>query len=496
MSTVQTVITRHSPMKYQEIIISCRLVWGFFNGVMLVYNALVLVATASAAHTDSALRAQQNKPQAKILNPSPFSTGAFPSHSSIHLQERIYKSAAANGDSGVPTLTTEQEEGGHDYKRPKKKVAAIIGGAVAALLVVVVVFLVYICLMRVKKLIRRTSESASSVPSSPVEWERGGTSPYAVALSPFDTQNLRELSILEVEQATCNFSQNNIIGEGRFGLAYKGMLQDGSIVAIKRRLQTPTRSFFHQVKQIARVQHVHLVKLIGFYYDSYQHLLIYDYLLNGNVGNHLYDSEGLPIGKLGIRHRVSIALGAAKGLGHLHSLVPPQLHLNFRTRNVLLDETFMAKVSDYGLSKLLIEGNHAGSSSAIDCFLDPELDMPKNVSDRSDVYSFGVFLLELISGRGANVRNRSNSGENLVLQAKQTEDFEEFVDKSLGRQATGAAKQMMELALMCIDGSARRPPVKFVVEELERIQEGENARLSSELDLQIGAVTLGSELFR
>lgn len=80
-----------------------------------------------------------------------------------------------------------------------------------------------------------------------VEWERGDTSPYAVALSPLDTQNLRELTIQEVEQATYNFSQNNIIGEGRFGLAYKGLLQDGSIVAIKRRLHAPTRSFFHQV---------------------------------------------------------------------------------------------------------------------------------------------------------------------------------------------------------------------------------------------------------
>lgn len=435
--------------------------------------------------------------QAKILHVSPFSPRVFPPHSSIHLQEQSFKpeNKRRDGDSSVPTLTTEQY--GHDNKRPKKrKVAAIIGGAVAALLVVVVVFLVYFCLMRVKKLITRTPESASSVPSPPVEWERGDTSPYAVALSPFDTQNLRELTIQEIEQATYNFSQNNIIGEGRFGLAYKGLLQDGSIVAIKRRLHAPTRSFFHQVKQIARVHHVHLVKLIGYYYDSYQQLLVYDYLSNGNVGSHLYDSEGLPIGKLGIRHRLSIALGAAKGLEHLHSLVPPVLHLNFRTRNVLLDENLMAKVSDYGLTKLLIEGNHAGSSSAIDCFLDPELDVPKNASERSDVYSFGVFLLELISGCEANVGNQSNSGKNLLLQVKQAEKFEEIVDKSLGRQAMEAARKMMGLALICIEGIARRPPMKIVVEELERIQEGENARLSSELDIQIGAVTLGSELFK
>ena len=84
----------------------------------------------------------------------------------------------------------------------------------------------------------------------------------------------------------------------------------------------------------------------------------------------------------------------------------------------------------------------------------------------------------------------------LFLKAKHSKEINEFVDKSLGGQAMHAAKQMMELALMCVDASERRPPMKFVEEELERIQEGEIARLSFELDLQIGAVTLGSELFQ
>lgn len=79
------------------------------------------------------------------------------------------------------------------------------------------------------------------------ELEIGNTSPYAIPLSPFDPQNLRQLSILELEQATCNFSQNNILGEGRFGFTYKGLLQDGSIVAIKRRLDSPTQYFFREV---------------------------------------------------------------------------------------------------------------------------------------------------------------------------------------------------------------------------------------------------------
>ncbi|KAL5565667.1 hypothetical protein UlMin_028831 [Ulmus minor] len=437
--------------------------------------------------------------QAKTFSLSPVAPRVFYSHS-VQLQEKVGESdnrgieARGNDDSGIPTFTTEKKT---NDKRPKKrKVAAIVGGAVAALLVVLVVLLVYLCLLRVKKFIRRTSETESSIPSPPAERELGDTSPYAFALSPFDTQNIRELTISELEQATSNFSHNNIIGEGRFGLAYKGLLQDGSFVAVKRRLDAPTRFFLHQVKQFSRVQHVNLVRLIGYYYDSYQQLLVYDYLSNGNTGNHLYDSEGLPIGKLGIRQRLSIALGAANGLGHLHSLVPPVLHMHFRTSNVLLDENFMPKVSDYGLTKLLIEGNHAGSSSSVDCFLDPELDMSRNFSERSDVYSFGVFLLELISGREANSTHRINLDENLVLQGKDNKNFDQFVDKSLKGQAMHAAKRMMELALICVATSIRRPPMKYVVEVLERVQEIEIGHLRSEQDVQIGAVTLGSELFK
>ncbi|XP_024926137.3 probable serine/threonine-protein kinase PBL28 isoform X2 [Ziziphus jujuba] len=432
--------------------------------------------------------------QAKTFNLLPDAPRSFTSHSLCQLQEKIQQprnyrkiEAAAYEDNGVPTLMPVQEA--HEQKPRKRKVAAIIGGAVAALLVVFVVVLVYICLMRVRKYIRRTSDTASSVPSLPAELEIGSISPYACPLSPFDSQNLRQLTIQELKRATCDFSQNNILGEGRFGFTYKGLLQDGSIVAIKRRLYSATQYFFHEVKNIARVNHMHLVSLIGYYQDAHQQLLVYDYLSNRNIGNHLYDSEGLPIGKLGIRQRLSVALGAARGLEHLHSLVPPLLHMHFRTSNVLVDDNFMAKVSDYGLTKFVIEGNHAGSSSSIDCFLDPELDIPKKFSERSDVYSFGVFLLELISGREAHGRYQSNSVGNLVLQAKNRMEFENFVDKSLEGHTMYAAKQMMGLAMICIDASVRRPTMKFVLEELERIQE-------SEVDVQIGAVTLGSELFK
>lgn len=120
------------------------------------------------------------------------------------------------------------------------------------------------------------------------ELERGDISPYPGAVSPIDTQNLKQLTILELKHATNNFSEINIIGEGSFGLAYKGLLQDGSLVVIKRHLHTQIQNFLHEVKHIARVHHRHLVKLVGFCEENHQQLLIYDYIPNGNVQNHLY----------------------------------------------------------------------------------------------------------------------------------------------------------------------------------------------------------------
>ncbi|XP_040991747.1 probable serine/threonine-protein kinase PBL28 [Juglans microcarpa x Juglans regia] len=410
----------------------------------------------------------------------------------------LYKSrlkrveASVNGDSGVPTITPLQKV---DVKKPSnKKVAAIAGGVGATLVVVVIVVIVYTCLMRAKRFTRRTSETGSSLASPPVEYESGNASPYGGLPYPYDMQNLRQLTFLELEQATCNFSQSNIIGEGRFGLVYKGLLQDGSIVAVKRCLHIHTHHFVHEANRIAFVHHIHLVKLIGYYEDNHQQLLVYDYISNGNVGNHLYDSEGLPIGKLDMWRRLSIALGAAKGLEHLHSSVPPFLHMHFRTSNVLVDENFMAKVSDYGLYKLLIDGDLAESSSMIDCFLDPELSSLKNFSERSDVYSFGVFLLELISGHEAHSRSQSEKQENIVLQVR-SNNFDKFVDKALGDQTMDVAKQMLELALQCLDTLIRRPSMKRVAEELEKIQASKYGHLHSG-SFEIGAVKLGSELFK
>ncbi|XP_010253665.1 PREDICTED: protein kinase APK1A, chloroplastic-like [Nelumbo nucifera] len=436
-----------------------------------------------------------------IINLSPCSWIFYPHHTSNSVRADLYRSrkiritATVDGDISVPTFTPLRAN--HVKKPRKQRLAAIIGGSAgASLLVVVSVLLVFICLMRAKRIVRRTSETGSSVPSPLVELAREHCSPHIVASSLFEQQNIRQLSIVELKEATSNFSQSNIIGEGGFGLVYKGLLQDGSMIAIKRRFHDPSRYFVQEIENIGHVCHRHLVKLIGYCQEIHQQLLVYEYLPYGNIGNYLYDRDGFPIGKLDIQGRLSMALGAAKGLEYLHSMVPPFLHMHFRTSNVLVDENFVAKVSDFGLSRLLDESSRAGSSAAIDCFLDPELRLSPDFSERSDVYSFGVFLLELVSGREAFCRNLAESEQNLVSLAKDISDLNWLVDKTLRNGAEDAIQRMVNLALQCLGNSVRRPTMKRVVRELEVIQERVMGHQHADMVEDIGVVTLGSELFK
>ncbi|XP_010541330.1 PREDICTED: serine/threonine-protein kinase-like protein CCR4 isoform X2 [Tarenaya hassleriana] len=285
----------------------------------------------------------------------------------VSLQRRGESPVIEGND--VPTLTPIQET---DAEKPRKqRFAAVIGGIGAAFLVFLIVGFIYIYLMCVgrRRFLRQTtSETVSSPLPSPREMQE------KIKISSCgSTQNLRKITLPELDQATNYFNQNNMMGEGLFGSVYKGLLQDGSIVAVKRRIHNQNQSFVRELNRLAQVQHKNLVKICGYYEDTHQQILISDYIHNGDVGRYLYDSDGIPNGRLNIQQRLLIALDAAKGLEHLHGLDPPLVHMHFRTRNVLLDENFTAKVSDYGISRLVCEDSHqAGpSSTSTDSFIDP-----------------------------------------------------------------------------------------------------------------------------
>ncbi|KAG9129651.1 hypothetical protein Leryth_017729 [Lithospermum erythrorhizon] len=247
---------------------------------------------------------------------------------------------------------------------------AIVGGVSAGLifLIITIVSLWY-CISRCRRLSNKNSETGSSEPSAVVELRTRGLRSSSGA-----SYSCRQFAVEELEQATKQFNENNLIGFGSFGLVYKGLLSDGSIVAIKRRSGPPKQEFVEEVGYFSRIRHRNVVSLLGYCQEGGYQMLVTEYLPNGSMCNHLYETEKESTSKLEFRQRLSIAIGAARGLCHLHTQQPPILHGNFRTANVMVDENFIAKVADAGLPKLLEKIEDAGpsQSSSVNVFRDPE----------------------------------------------------------------------------------------------------------------------------
>ncbi|PKA60247.1 Receptor-like protein kinase HERK 1 [Apostasia shenzhenica] len=370
--------------------------------------------------------------------------------------------------------------------------AAALGGAAGALALIVILFISVRCFL-CRRSTSRTSESNSStstqVAGQSIELSVQGGSTYL-----FSLQGLRQFHIEELNLATKNFSDINLIGHGIFGDAYKGLLQDGTIVAIKIRPAGPSQIFVGEVQHLSSIRHRNLVTLLGYCQESNTQMLIYEYIPNASVSSHLYGASQVSSKRLEFKHRLSIAHGAARGLEHLHALNPPLVHMNFKTANVLVDEDFIPKVADAGLRILLYRINGAGTSQITldDPFLDPEVRETGRFSVRSDVYSFGVFLIELISGHEA----RSEQSIRKWVQNYQLGDLSNLVDQRMSSSYTSEGmREFMQLIVLCLNPFVdRRPPTNYLASELNRIQEKE---MSLTTIMGEGTtVILGSQLFK
>ncbi|KAF5738686.1 Kinase superfamily protein isoform 1 [Tripterygium wilfordii] len=317
------------------------------------------------------------------------------------------------------------------------KYATIAGGAAGLLaFVAMVIGVVWFCKSQCKNLSNRNSETGSSDPSALVEWNGGAGPSSAPDQSTLGPPEARQFTMEELEQATKQFSEINLIGFGSFGSVYK---------------------------------------------------------VNSSADTGQESST-----KLEFKQRLSIALGAAKGLCHLHALSPPLVHKNFKTANVLVDENFIAKVADAGISKILEKIEEAGPShmSRANAFDDPEVGISGTFTEVSDAYSFGVFLLELITGQRATHIDSLGSEESFIQWVRLQLTSNNFVDYRLhGSFTVNGIRDLIRLTIQCMSFLGRgRPVMEMVVQELERIHEKEMA-LTTVMGECTTTITLGSELF-
>ncbi|XP_047162124.1 receptor-like kinase TMK4 [Vigna umbellata] len=218
------------------------------------------------------------------------------------------------------------------------------------------------------------------------------------------------ISIQVLRQVTDNFSEENILGRGGFGVVYKGELHDGSNIAVKRMESVATGSkglneFQAEIAVLSKVRHRHLVALLGYCINGNERLLVYEYMPQGTLTQHLFDWRENGCAPLTWKQRVTIALDVARGVEYLHRLAQQSfIHRDLKPSNILLGDDMRAKVADFGLVKIITpEGNDSVWTRVAGTFgyLEPEYAATGRVTRKVDVYAFGVVLMELISGRKA-----------------------------------------------------------------------------------------------
>ncbi|KAK8525901.1 hypothetical protein V6N12_020388 [Hibiscus sabdariffa] len=295
----------------------------------------------------------------------------------------------------------------------------------------------------------------------------------------------------ELEQATNNFDSNKELGDGGFGTVYHGILRDGRSVAVKRLYENNYKrveQFMNEVSILSRLRHRNLVSLYGCTSrHSRELLLVYEYVPNGTVADHLHGHRAKP-GALSKSIRLDIAIETATALSYLHA--SDTIHRDVKTNNILLDSNFSVKVADFGLSCLFpTDVTHVSTApQGTPGYVDPEYHQCYHLTDKSDVFSFGVVLIELISSKPAVdiTRHRHEINlSNMAINKIKNRALHELVDPSLGFESDYNVRKMIsgiaEVAFQCLQNERdTRPSMAQVLDSLLRIQNEVHSKTKTE----------------
>ncbi|XP_058110529.1 wall-associated receptor kinase 2-like isoform X1 [Magnolia sinica] len=289
-------------------------------------------------------------------------------------------------------------------------------------------------------------------------------------------------TIEELKKATNNFDKSQIVGEGGNGTVYKGILPDKRIVAVKKSKivdETQIEQFINEVHVLSQINHRNIVKLLGCCLEAEVPILVYEFISNGTLSEHIH-GEGYEghASSISLENRLRIAAETAGALYYLHSAAStPIFHRDVKSANILLDDNFTAKVSDFGASRL-VPLDHTRITTLVMGtwgYLDPEYHQTGQLTEKSDVYSFGVVLVELLTGEGPISSIRSQDKKSLsryFLSSMKENRLYEILEERVRDE--GDEEQLMlvaQLAKRCLKPKGEeRPTMKEVVVELEGLR--------------------------
>lgn len=286
-------------------------------------------------------------------------------------------------------------------------------------------------------------------------------------------------SAKELEVATDNFNESRILGRGGQGTVYKGMLYDGKIVAIKKSKlveEDQVGQFINEIVILSQINHRNVVKLLGCCLETEVPLLVYEFMSNGTLSDLIHDHHHDHSNKfqLSWSERLKMAVDVASALAYMHSASSrPIYHRDIKSSNILVDEKYAVKVSDFGTSKL-VAGDHTHLTTVVIGtfgYLDPEYLQSCQLTEKTDVYSFGVVLVELLTGQKA-ISTTNESNVLRFLRCAEENCLKTIIDPQILENCIMEEVTLVaELAERCLSlMGTMRPTMKEVVAELERIR--------------------------